>query len=117
MSKRNLPVSTPVAIPEDVESLVPPNGITWEVALGVRFSTEEFYPDFPGERVWRTRKLNIRDRCTNVFLKKNWEAWRKLAQPPYVPPKAEVRKSFLHYAGLKLYGLKVDWSTVDLSIV
>ncbi|KAL3683367.1 hypothetical protein R1sor_001389 [Riccia sorocarpa] len=87
-----------------------------EVALGVRFSTEEFYPDFPGERVWRTGKLNIRDRCTNAFLKKNWEAWRKLAQPPYVPPKAEVRKSFLHYAGLELHGLKVDWSTVDLSI-
>ncbi|KAL3679460.1 hypothetical protein R1sor_022416 [Riccia sorocarpa] len=74
-SKRNLPVSTPVAIPEDAEY-----------------------------------------RCTNAFLKKNWEAWRKLAQPPYVPPKAEVRKSFLHYAGLKLHGLKVDWSTVDLSI-
>ncbi|KAL3690497.1 hypothetical protein R1sor_016806 [Riccia sorocarpa] len=81
-SKRNLLVSTPVAIPEDAESLVPPNGITGEVALGVRFSTEELYPDFPGERVWRTGKLNIRDRCTNAFLKKNWEAWRKLAQPP-----------------------------------
>ncbi|KAL3678946.1 hypothetical protein R1sor_021902 [Riccia sorocarpa] len=37
-------------------------------------------------------------------------------RPPYVPPKAEVRKSFLHYAGLELHGLKVDWSTVDLSI-
>ncbi|KAL3688206.1 hypothetical protein R1sor_014515 [Riccia sorocarpa] len=115
-SKRNLPVSTPVAIPEDAESLVLPNGITGEVALGVRFSTEEFYPDFPGERMWRTGKLNIKDRCTNAFLKKNWEAWRKLAQPPYVPPKAEVRKSFLHYVGLELHGLKVDWSTVDLSI-
>ncbi|KAL3696244.1 hypothetical protein R1sor_010320 [Riccia sorocarpa] len=115
-SKRYLPVSAPVVIPEDAESLVPPNGITGEVALGVRFSTEEFYPDFPGERVWRTGKLNIRDRCTNAFLKKNWEAWRKLAQLPYVPPKAEVQKSFLHYAGLELHGLKVDWSTVDLSI-
>ncbi|KAL3679409.1 hypothetical protein R1sor_022365 [Riccia sorocarpa] len=115
-SKRNLLVSTSLAILEDAESLVPPNGITREVALGVRFSTEEFYPDFPGERVWRTGKLNIRDRCTNVFLKKNWEAWRKLAQPLYVPPKADVRKSFLHYAGLELHGLKVDWSTVDLSI-
>ncbi|KAL3686565.1 hypothetical protein R1sor_009139 [Riccia sorocarpa] len=116
LSKRNLLVSTPVAILEDAESLVHPNGITGEVALGVRFSTEEFYRDFPDERVWCTGKLNIRDRCTNVFLKKNWEAWRKLAQPPYVPPKVEVRKSFLHYAGLELHGLKVDWSTDDLSI-
>ncbi|KAL3698095.1 hypothetical protein R1sor_012171 [Riccia sorocarpa] len=115
-SKRNLSVSTPVAIPEDAESLVPPNGITREVALRVRFRIKEFYPDFPDERVWRTGKLNIRDRCTNAFLKKNREAWRKLAQPPYVPPKAEVRKSFLHYAGLELHGLKVDWSTADLSI-
>ncbi|KAL3691218.1 hypothetical protein R1sor_004869 [Riccia sorocarpa] len=115
-SKRNRLVSTPVVIPEDAESLVTPNGITREVALGVWFSTEEFYPDFPGKRVWRTGKLNIRDRCTNAFLKKNWEAWRKLAQPPYVPPKADVQKSFLHYAGLELHGLKVDWSTVDLSI-
>ncbi|KAL3697934.1 hypothetical protein R1sor_012010 [Riccia sorocarpa] len=113
---RNLPVSTPVAIPEDDESLVPPNGIIVEVALGVRYSTEEFYLDFPSERVWRTWKWNIRDRCTNAFLKKNWEAWRKQAQPRYVPPKAEVRKSYLHYAGLELHGLKVDWSMVDLSI-
>ncbi|KAL3676700.1 hypothetical protein R1sor_026648 [Riccia sorocarpa] len=30
-------------------------------------------------------------------------------------PKAEVRKSFLHYASLELHGVKVDWSTVDLS--
>ncbi|KAL3684484.1 hypothetical protein R1sor_002506 [Riccia sorocarpa] len=62
-------------------------------------------------------KLNIRDKCSNVFLKKNWDAWRKLAKPPCGnPPKADVRKSFLHYAGLELHGVKVDWSTVDLSI-
>ncbi|KAL3679666.1 hypothetical protein R1sor_022622 [Riccia sorocarpa] len=60
-------------------------------------------------------KLNIQDNCNNAFLKTNWEKWRKQAQPPYLPPKAEVRKSFLHYASLELHGVKVDWSTVDLS--
>ncbi|KAL3692684.1 hypothetical protein R1sor_006335 [Riccia sorocarpa] len=39
----------------------------------------------------------------------------KIGLPPEVG-KAEVRKSFLHYAGLELHGVKVDWSTVDLSI-
>ncbi|KAL3685579.1 hypothetical protein R1sor_003601 [Riccia sorocarpa] len=52
---------------------------------------------------------------SNVFLRTNWEKWRKQAQPPYLPPKAEVRKSFLHYASLELHGVKVDWTTVDLS--
>ncbi|KAL3675894.1 hypothetical protein R1sor_025842 [Riccia sorocarpa] len=74
-------------------------------------------PDFNSQRTWDSGKLNIRDKCSNVFLKKNWKAWRKLAKPPCGnPPKAEVRKSFLHYAGLELHGVKVDWSTVDLSI-
>ncbi|KAL3688127.1 hypothetical protein R1sor_014436 [Riccia sorocarpa] len=74
-------------------------------------------PDFSSQRTWDSGKLNIRDKCSNVFLKKNWEVWRKLAKPPCGnPPKAEVRKSFLHYAGLELHGVKVDWSTVDLSI-
>ncbi|KAL3681770.1 hypothetical protein R1sor_024726 [Riccia sorocarpa] len=69
------------------------------------------------QRTWDSGKLNIRDKCSNVFLKKNWEAWRKLAKPPCGnPPKAEVRKSFLHYAGLELHGVKVDWSTIVLSI-
>ncbi|KAL3675671.1 hypothetical protein R1sor_025619 [Riccia sorocarpa] len=69
------------------------------------------------QRTWDSGKLNIRDKCSNVFLKKNWETWRKLAKPPCRnPPKAEVRKSILHYAGLELHGVKVDWSTVDLSI-
>ncbi|KAL3700284.1 hypothetical protein R1sor_018306 [Riccia sorocarpa] len=33
-----------------------------------------------------------------------------------LPTLAEVRKSFLHYADLELHGVKVDWSTIDLSI-
>ncbi|KAL3694144.1 hypothetical protein R1sor_007795 [Riccia sorocarpa] len=103
--------------PKDDESLIPPKGIPGEVALGIRYNTNEFFPDFNSQRTWDSGKLNIRDKCSNVFLKKNWEAWRKLAKPPCGnPPKAEVRKSFLHYAGLELHGVKVDWSTVDLSI-
>ncbi|KAL3681620.1 hypothetical protein R1sor_024576 [Riccia sorocarpa] len=103
--------------PKDDESLIPPKGIPDEVALGIRYNTNEFFPDFNSQRTWDSGKLNIRDKCSNVFLKKNWEAWRKLAKPPCGnPPKAEVRKSFLHYAGLELHGVKVDWSTVDLSI-
>ncbi|KAL3676118.1 hypothetical protein R1sor_026066 [Riccia sorocarpa] len=103
--------------PKDDESLIPPKDIPSEVALGIRYNTNEFFPDFNSQRTWDSGKLNIRDKCSNVFLKKNWEAWRKLAKPPCGnPPKAEVRKSFLHYAGLELHGVKVDWSTVDLSI-
>ncbi|KAL3676438.1 hypothetical protein R1sor_026386 [Riccia sorocarpa] len=106
-------------ITEDDESLIPPKGIPGEVALGIRYNTNEFFPDFNNQRTWDSGKLNIRDKCSNVFLKKNWEAWRKLAKPQCGnPPKAEVtvRKSFLHYAGLELHGMKMDWSTVDLSI-
>ncbi|KAL3693691.1 hypothetical protein R1sor_007342 [Riccia sorocarpa] len=103
--------------PKDDESLIPPKGIPGEVALGIRYNTNEFFPDFNSQRTWDSGKLNIRDKCSNVFLRKNWEAWRKLAKPQCGnPPKAEVRKSFLHYAGLELHGVKVDWSTVDLSI-
>ncbi|KAL3680238.1 hypothetical protein R1sor_023194 [Riccia sorocarpa] len=103
--------------PKDDESLIPPKGIPGEVALGIRYNTNEFFPDFNSQRTWDSGKLNIRDKCSNVFLKKNWEAWRKLAKLQCGnPPKAEVRKSFLHYAGLELQGVKVDWSTVDLSI-
>ncbi|KAL3686268.1 hypothetical protein R1sor_008842 [Riccia sorocarpa] len=103
--------------PKDDESLIPPKGIPDEVALGIRYNTNEFFPYFNRQRTWDSGKLNIRDKCSNVFLKKNWEGWRKLAKPPCGnPPKAEVRKSFLHYAGLELHGVKVDWSTVDLSI-
>ncbi|KAL3675554.1 hypothetical protein R1sor_025502 [Riccia sorocarpa] len=103
--------------PKDNESLIPPKGIPGEVALGIRYDTNEFFPDFISQRTWDSGKLNIRDKCSNDFLKKNWEAWRKLAKPPCGnPPKAEMRKSFLHYAGLELHGVKVDWSTVDLSI-
>ncbi|KAL3693656.1 hypothetical protein R1sor_007307 [Riccia sorocarpa] len=103
--------------PKDDESLIPPKGIPSEVALGIRYNTNEFFPDFNSQQTGDSGKLNIRDKCSNVFLKKNWEAWRKLAKPPCGnPPKAEVRKSFLHYAGLELHGVKVDWSTVDLSI-
>ncbi|KAL3689420.1 hypothetical protein R1sor_015729 [Riccia sorocarpa] len=103
--------------PKDDESLIPPKGIPGEVALGIRYNTNEFFPDFNSQRTWDSGKLNIRDKCSNVFLKKNWEAWRKLAKPLCGnPPKAEVRKSFLHYVGLELHGVKVDWSTVDLSI-
>ncbi|KAL3680543.1 hypothetical protein R1sor_023499 [Riccia sorocarpa] len=103
--------------PKDDESLISAKGIPGEVALGIRYNTNEFFADFNSQRTWDSGKLNIRDKCSNVFLKKNWEAWRKLAKPPCGnPPKAEVRKSFLHYAGLELHGVKVDWSTVDLSI-
>ncbi|KAL3702564.1 hypothetical protein R1sor_020586 [Riccia sorocarpa] len=103
--------------PKDDESLIPPKGIPSEVALEIRYNTNEFFPDFNSQRTWDSGKLNIRDKCSNVFLKKNWEVWRKLAKPPCGnPPKAEVRKSFLHYAGLELHEVKVDWSTVDLSI-
>ncbi|KAL3694821.1 hypothetical protein R1sor_008472 [Riccia sorocarpa] len=103
--------------PKDDESLIPPKGIPGEVALGIRYNTNEFFPDFNTQRTWDSGKLNFRYKCSNVFLKNNWEAWRKLAKPPCGnPPKAEVRKSFLHYAGLELHGVKVDWSTVDLSI-
>ncbi|KAL3702257.1 hypothetical protein R1sor_020279 [Riccia sorocarpa] len=103
--------------PKDDESLIPPKGIPGEVALGIRYNTNEFFVDFNSLRTWDSGKLNIRDKCSNVFLKKNWGAWRKLAKPPCGnPPKAEVRNSFLHYAGLELHGVKVDWSTVDLSI-
>ncbi|KAL3699828.1 hypothetical protein R1sor_017850 [Riccia sorocarpa] len=62
-------------------------------------------------------KKRPQDKCSNAFLKKNWEAWRKLAKSQCSdPPKAEVRKSFLHYADFELHGVKVDWSTVDLSV-
>ncbi|KAL3688981.1 hypothetical protein R1sor_015290 [Riccia sorocarpa] len=54
-------------------------------------------------------------RGRRLSQKTKWEKWRKQAQPPYLPPKAEVRKSFLHYASLELHGVKVDWTTVDLS--
>ncbi|KAL3681645.1 hypothetical protein R1sor_024601 [Riccia sorocarpa] len=102
------------AIPET--SLIPPNGVPGEVCLGIRVNVEEFKKDFTsGDRVWSSGKLNIRDNCSNVFLKTNWEKWRKQAQPPYLPPKAEVRKSFLQYASLELHGVKMDWTTVDLS--
>ncbi|KAL3695051.1 hypothetical protein R1sor_008702 [Riccia sorocarpa] len=111
------------AVPEGVDvpsldevSLIPPNGIPGEVCLGIRVNVDEFKNDFTsGHRVWSSGKLNIRDNCSNVFLRTNWEKWRKQAQPPYLPPKAEVRKSFLHYASLELHGVKVDWTTVDLS--
>ncbi|KAL3677106.1 hypothetical protein R1sor_027054 [Riccia sorocarpa] len=103
-----------VPSPDEV-SLIPPNGIPGEVCLGIRVNVEEFKNDFTsGHRVWSSGKLNIRDNCTNNFLKRNWEKWRKQAKPPYLPPKAEVRKSFLHYASLELHGVKVDWTTVDL---
>ncbi|KAL3686792.1 hypothetical protein R1sor_013101 [Riccia sorocarpa] len=92
--------------PKDDESLIPPKGIPGEVAFGIRYNTNEFFPDFNIQRTWDSGKLNIRDKCSNVFLKKNWEAWRKLAKPPCGnPPKAEMRKSFLHYAGLELHGV------------
>ncbi|KAL3695319.1 hypothetical protein R1sor_009395 [Riccia sorocarpa] len=65
--------------PKDDESLIPPKGIPGEVALGIRYNTNEFFPDFNSQRTWDSGKLNIRDKCSNVFLKKNWEAWRKLA--------------------------------------
>ncbi|KAL3680752.1 hypothetical protein R1sor_023708 [Riccia sorocarpa] len=110
-----VPESVDVPSPDEV-SLIPPNGIPDEVCFGIRVNVKEFKNDFTsGHRVWSSGKLNIRDNCTNVFLKRNWEKWRKQAQPPYLPPKAEVRKSFLHYASLELYGVKVDWTTVDLS--
>ncbi|KAL3681259.1 hypothetical protein R1sor_024215 [Riccia sorocarpa] len=104
-----------VPSPDEV-LLIPPNGIPGEVCLGIRENVEEFKNDFTsGHRVWSSGKLNIWDNCRNVFLTRNWEKWRKQAQPPYLPPKAEVRKSFLHYASLELHGVKVDWTTVDLS--
>ncbi|KAL3676225.1 hypothetical protein R1sor_026173 [Riccia sorocarpa] len=78
--------------PEDDESLIPPKGIPSEVALRIRYNTNEFFPDFNSQRTWDSGKLNIRDKCSNVFLKKNWRR-------------------------LELHGVKVDWSTVDLSIV
>ncbi|KAL3678017.1 hypothetical protein R1sor_020973 [Riccia sorocarpa] len=78
--------------PKDDESLIPPKGIPSEVALGIRYNTNEFFPDFNSQRTWDSGKQNIRDKCSNVFLKKNWEAWRKLAKPPCGnPPKAEVK--------------------------
>ncbi|KAL3686383.1 hypothetical protein R1sor_008957 [Riccia sorocarpa] len=77
--------------PKDDESLIPPKGILGEVALGIRYNTNEFFPDFNSQRMWDSCKLNIRDKCSNVFLKKNWEAWRKLAKPPCGnPPKAQI---------------------------
>ncbi|KAL3675979.1 hypothetical protein R1sor_025927 [Riccia sorocarpa] len=110
-----VPEGVDVPSPDEV-SLIPPNGIPGEVCLGIRVNVEEFKNDFTsGHRVWSSGKLNIRDNCTNNFLKRNWEKWRKQAKPSYLPRKAEVRKSFLHYALLELHGVKVDWTTVDLS--
>ncbi|KAL2633986.1 hypothetical protein R1flu_005465 [Riccia fluitans] len=69
------------------------------------------------DATWRSGKINIRDKCTNVFLKNNWLAWRKQCQPEYNPNKAEVRKAMLHYTGLEMHGVKVDWSIVDISLL
>ncbi|KAL3690244.1 hypothetical protein R1sor_016553 [Riccia sorocarpa] len=98
-------------------SLIPPRGIPGSVAIGIKFQCDEFKSFFTSnDKTWRAGKLNIKNNCTSPFLIQNWEAWRKLAQPPYDPSRSEIRKSFLHYAGLELHGVKVDWRTVDLSI-
>ncbi|KAL2620724.1 hypothetical protein R1flu_000929 [Riccia fluitans] len=107
----------PVAIAmEAAEELIPPNGIPGLVALGINFNYDVFKHDFlMKDAAWRSGKINIRDKCTNVFLKNNWLAWRKKCQLEY-KNKAEVRKAMLHYMGLEMHGMKVDWSTVDISI-
>ncbi|KAL2611460.1 hypothetical protein R1flu_023152 [Riccia fluitans] len=97
--------------------LIPPNGIPGSVALGINFNYDVFQHDFlMRDAAWRSGKINIRDKCTNVFLKNNWLAWRKQCQPEYNLNKAKVRKAMLHYMGLEMHGVKVDWSTVDISI-
>ncbi|KAL3697439.1 hypothetical protein R1sor_011515 [Riccia sorocarpa] len=57
--------------PKDDESLIPPKGIPGEMALGIRYNTNEFFPDFNSQRAWDSSKLNIKDKGSNVFLKKN----------------------------------------------
>ncbi|KAL3686613.1 hypothetical protein R1sor_009187 [Riccia sorocarpa] len=61
------PVPTPELVvlpnpgnPEDDESLIPPKGIPGEVALGIRYNTMEFYPDFNRVKVdWSTIDLSV----------------------------------------------------------
>ncbi|KAL3675508.1 hypothetical protein R1sor_025456 [Riccia sorocarpa] len=45
--------------PKDDESLIPPKGIPGEVALGIRYNTNEFFPDFNSQRTWDSVDLSI----------------------------------------------------------
>ncbi|KAL2634545.1 hypothetical protein R1flu_006024 [Riccia fluitans] len=101
---------------EDLQ-LIPPNGIPGSVALGINLNYDVFKHDFLMRDVtWRSGKINIRDRCMNVFLKNNWLSWRTQCQSEYNLNKAEVWKAMLHYMGLEMHGMKMDWSIVDISI-
>ncbi|KAL3696303.1 hypothetical protein R1sor_010379 [Riccia sorocarpa] len=74
--------------PEHSLSFIPPMGILGSVTVGIQFNCDEFRSFF----------------TSIVFPKEELGGLE------------EACNSFLHYAGLELHGVKVDWRTVGLSI-
>ncbi|KAL2612897.1 hypothetical protein R1flu_024589 [Riccia fluitans] len=65
-------------------------------------------------KVWHSGKLNIEFHCNHPELKKNRKKWMREANPTLNGKSTQVRKSLVFFAGLELYGIKIDCSKLNV---